>query len=153
MAINDRDSPRPKIQKLVRWLVIGITSPKNRKVGSFSTKMDSCFLIETKFISKLLYIWLVENWCQDIPRLRRFIILENSSFLIIKNQELWISKIQKWTAKVSGISNCLSFIFPQNRFPQIFPGCSLFVLIFFQVLWFNKMKKCGVPWPAKPRIH
>ena len=69
----------------VCWLVIGITLPENRKVGSFLGKNNSCFLIETKFIFKISEKFRRENWCHEIPRLRLFIIFKNSSFLIIKN--------------------------------------------------------------------
>ena len=34
---------------------------ENTEIGSFLHKTDSCFLIETKFISKLLYILSMEN--------------------------------------------------------------------------------------------
>ena len=54
----------------VRWLVIVITLPKNRKVGSFYHKIGSCFLIETKFISKIFKKFHRQNKSQEIPRLR-----------------------------------------------------------------------------------
>ena len=72
---------------------------------------NSCCLIGTKFTSKLSKKFRWQNESQEIPRLRLFILFKNSSFIIIKNQELWISKFKKWTAKVSEISKFLSFIF------------------------------------------
>ena len=42
------------------------------------TRCPDYLLEATKFISKLLYILLMENQCQEIPRLRLFIILKNS---------------------------------------------------------------------------
>ena len=92
----------------VRWLVIGITSPKNRKVGSFLGEKQFMFLIETKFIFKLLEKFRRQNECQEIPRLRLSMIFKNSSFRIIRrirNSEFL--KFKKWTAKVSEISNIL----------------------------------------------
>ena len=80
--------------------MIGITSPKNRKVGSFLLKMDSCFLEETKFISKLLPKFRRQIWCQEIPRLLLFIISSYYHIIIIKNSDLQISKFQKSKSQV-----------------------------------------------------
>ena len=76
---------------------------------------------------------LIGNWCQVIPRLRLFMISQNSSFLVIKNSGILNFEIQKWTTKVSkkwkanvsGISNLSSFRHPQKIFSRMFPGCSL----------------------------
>ena len=87
-----------------------------------------------------------------------------------KNQELLTSKIQKWatnvsetkttrtlnfknknwTAKVSELSKLLSFRFPQKYVSQMFPD---FVLICFQVIRCNKMKKYGLTGPKTSIIH
>ena len=68
-------------------MLIGITSPKNRKVGPFLRKMDSCFLIETKFISKLFKKFRRQNESQEIPHLRLFIISSYYRILKSKNQQ------------------------------------------------------------------
>ena len=122
----------------VCWLVTGITSAENRKNGSFLRKIDSCFLIETKLICKLLYILLMENQCQDIPRLRLFMIFKNSSFPIIKISNLQnskssnfeISKIQK--SGTQDFSKILRFSDSQISKIHIFQECSL---IFSCIFW------------------
>ena len=57
------------------------------------------FLTETQFISKLLEKIRRRNQCQEMPRLRLFMIFKNSSFLIIKISDLQSfkdSKIQRF---------------------------------------------------------
>ena len=87
LALDSCTGCRNRMQgwESVRWLVIGITLSGNRKVGSFLSKIDSCFLIEAKFISKLFKKFRRQNESQEIPRLRLFMIFKNSSFLIFKN--------------------------------------------------------------------
>ena len=84
--------------------MIGITLPEDRKVGSFSHKIDSCFLIETKFIFVLLEKFRRQNESQEIPRLRLLMIslyhhikiIEISDFQIFKFQIFKISKFQRF---------------------------------------------------------
>ena len=66
------------------WLVIGITLPENRKVGSFLLNIDLCFLIETKFISKMFKKFRRQNESQEIPRLRLFIFSWKISRISLK---------------------------------------------------------------------
>ena len=49
-------------------------------------------MTETKFISKLFKNFHRRNECQEIPRLRLFMILKNSSCLISKIRDLQISE-------------------------------------------------------------
>ena len=72
---------------LDRWLVIGITSPENWKVGSFWGNSVSCFLIETKFIFKIFKKFRRENESQEIPHLRFFIISSYYHIIKSKNQK------------------------------------------------------------------
>ena len=81
-------------------MLIGITSPKNRKVSPFLRKMDSCFLIETKFISKLFKKFRRQNESQEIPRLRLFII--PSYYHIIKSKKNLV-------IRYTGLSKILRF--------------------------------------------
>ena len=136
--------------------MIGITSPKNRKIGPFLRKIDSCFLIEMKFISKLFKKFRRQNESQENPRLRLFIIFKNSSFLIIKNPGILNfknSKIGRLRAKVSKISKILSFRCLRKMFFHFFQGCSLIFLDLIQVILSNKMKKYGLPEPKTLIIH
>ena len=90
-----------KYSNLQIFKISKVPSLENRKVGSIYHIFVSCFLIETKFVSKLWEKFRRQYECQEIPRLRLFMIFKNSSFLIINIQEFWVSEIQKWTAKVS----------------------------------------------------
>ena len=78
--------------------MIGIHLPENTEIGSFLHKIDSCFLIETKFIFKLLRKFRRQNWCQEIPRLRLFMFswkIRKISSKFIKN------KSKKWKTKIT----------------------------------------------------
>ena len=136
----------------VCWLVIGITSPKNRKVGSFLGNSVSCFLIEMKFISKLFKKFRRENESQEILHLRLFIISSYYHIIIIKNPG-----IQNFQNLKNG-----RLRFPKFRFfwvsdfhTHIFPCVPRMSLIFLIRLtfWSNKMKKYGLPEPKKSTIH
>ena len=116
----------------VRWLVIGIILPENRKIDSFLRKMNSCFLIETKFISKLLEKFRRQNECQEIPRLRLFMIFRNSSFLIIQISDLQIFESSNFDflnqeVRYTGLRKfrkCRCSYFHGKDFPIFSQGCS-----------------------------
>ena len=100
--------------------MIGITSPKNRKVGSFWGKSVSFFLIEAKFISKLLEKIRQQNGCQEIPRLRLLIMFKNSSFLIIKKTGVLNFKNSKsGHLRFPEFRNVRVSFFTKKRFPDL----------------------------------
>ena len=99
----------------VRWLVIGITFLENKNVGSIYHISVSCFLIETKFIPKLLEKFRRQNECQEIPRLRLSIIFKNSSFLIIKKSGILNFK----NSKSGHFVNLKNSSFPISKNPGI----------------------------------
>ena len=70
---------------MAMWLC-GYQSFKSSNLPKIEKSISS-FLIDMKFISKLLEKFRRQNLCQEIPRLRLFMIFKNSSFLISKNQE------------------------------------------------------------------
>ena len=55
------------------------------KIRKFRVESCSCFLIETKFISKLLWILLMENESFSIPHLRKIWFTKYISKIYIKN--------------------------------------------------------------------
>ena len=68
------------------------------KIKKFRVISCSCFLIDMKFISKLLWILLMQNWSSPVPHLRKN-ILRNvySKFTIFykNNARLQVQKINK----------------------------------------------------------
>ena len=125
-----------------------ITLPENRKVGSFLLKIDSCFLEEMKFISKLLPKFRRQIWCQEIPRLRLFIISSYYHKIIIKKSDLQnfkssnfeisnlqISKFQNPKVRYTGLSNKLRFPDSQISKIHISQGCFHIFLVFFEINW------------------
>ena len=106
----------------VRWLVIGIPLPENRKVGSFLRKNISCFLIETKFISKLFKKFRRQNESQEVPRLRLFMIW--SYYHILKSNKKTEGAQKKNEVRYTGLPKILIFRFSdfQNSYiPKIIP--------------------------------
>ena len=112
------------------------------------------FLIETKFIFKIFKKFRRRNESQEIPRLRLFIILKDSSFLIVKKSDFKISKVQKngrlrfpkfWNSWVSD--------FFETNFPICSRDVPWFFLDLIQVFLSNKMQKYGLPEPKTLRIH
>ena len=93
----------------VCWLVIGITLPEHREIGSIYHIFVSCFLIEMKFISKLFIKFRRENESQEIPRLRLFIfswkIHRIWSKIIKHNSKKWKFKITDNVFKSMGGRN------------------------------------------------
>ena len=133
--------------------MIEIHLPENTEVGSLLDKIDSCFLIETKFISKLFKKFRRQNESQEIPRLRLFMIFKNSSFLIIKNQ---ISKFQKFKTgrlRFPKFQNSWDSDFFEKCFPIFSRDVPWFFLDLIQVILSNKMKKYGLPGPNTSIIH
>ena len=75
-----------------RFLVSHFSCAQNIRIFKFqifksskNRKSISCFLIDMKFISKLLKKFLRQNQCQEIPHLSLFMFFKNLSFPIIKN--------------------------------------------------------------------
>ena len=89
--------------------MIGVHLPENTEIGSFLHKFDSCFLIETKFISKLFKKFRRQNESQEIPRLSLFIfpwkIHRISSKIIKHNSKKWKTKITDNVFKSMGGRN------------------------------------------------
>ena len=109
-------------------------------------KSIACFLIDMKFISKPFKKFRRQSECQEIPRLRLFMIFKNSTFPIINNSDLQnfkssnfeisnllISKFQKSKSQVHRTSG--NFEIP--RFSDIqnpyFQGCSHIFLYFSNI--------------------
>ena len=116
----------------VRWLVIGITLPENAEIGSFLHKIDSCFLIEMKFTSKLFKKFRRRNESQEIPRLRLFIIFKNSSSRISKTSEILNfknSKSGRLRFPESGEFSNFQILRYEKYFSKMFPH----FLVFFEV--------------------
>jgi hypothetical protein len=75
---------------------------ENRKVGSFLRKIVSCFLIDMKFISKLLEIFTAKLMSGDSSSLT-FYVSRFRSFPNIKNSRIQNITIKKtWARKCSG---------------------------------------------------
>ena len=91
--------------------------------------MDSCFLKEMKFISKLLPKFRRQIWCQEIPRLRLFIISSYYHKIIIK-----ISDLQNFKSSNFEISNLQisKFQNPKVRYTGLFEN--------FEILRFSDLK-------------
>ena len=131
----------------VRWLVIEITFLENGKVGSFYHKIDSCFLIETKFISKLFKKFRRQNESQEIPRLRLFIILSYYHILKSKNQKNQKTRRfkKKLEVRYTGLPEILRFSDSQISQIHIFQGCSQIFLYF----WSKFMTNTGFKGPLR----
>ena len=116
--------------------MIGIHLPENTEIGSFLHKIDSCFLIETKFISKLFKKFRRENESQEIPRLRLFII--SSYYHILKGKKNKNKKTKvhqnKLEVMYTGLPEILRFSDYQISKIHIFQGCSSIFLVFFEVI-------------------
>ena len=109
--------------------MIGIHLPENIEIDSFLHKIDSCFLIETKFISKLFKKFRRENESQEIPRLRLFIISSYYHILIIKNPDLQNFKSSNFEISNLQISK---FQNPKVRYTGLFEN--------FEILRFSDLK-------------
>ena len=97
--------------------------------------MDSCFLIETKFISKLFKKFRRQNESQEIPHLRLFIISSYYHIIKSKNQAKNEPKVPKKQKKLevwyTGLPEILRFSDSQISKIHIFQGCShIFSCIF-----------------------
>ena len=116
-------------------MLIGITSPKNRKVCPFLRKIDSCFLIEMKFISKLFKKFRRQNESQEIPHLRLFIISSYYHIIKSKNQAKNEPKVPKKQKKLevwyTGLPEILRFSDSQISKIHIF----LYFLKNFDDVW------------------
>ena len=125
---------------------------ENKKVWGFPylkieklPNVVSCFLTQMKFISKLLWILLMENESFSIPHLRKIWFRQYIFKKYIKFQDFKISKFQRpkklgahiWDSDLrlrfeTQISNFLRLRFAKKIF---FQDDSIYFLIFFEVFW------------------